>query len=209
MKYVQNLKYLLKKYRVTIKVLAEKTGIDEAILYKMSAGKIIKPSAENILTIASFFGISSEELLVQDLENQIWESSHISSYATVPLIRWEDALAKAQNKTVNVLGKVPSFSDSPRSIRAFALVIDSNIYAPKFPENTLFVVDPEVQPKHEHYVIVFSTTTHKTVLKQVLMDDSDTYLKSVTSDALPNTLPVKKGEDDIILGKVMFAKINL
>lgn len=209
MKFVQNLKHLLKKHKVTIKALSEKTGIDSAILYKMSAGKIANPSIQNVLTIASFFGVSSEELWDQDLENQIWESSHISSYAAVPLIRWEDALARTQNRTIDILGKVPSFSDKPRSALAFALAIDSNIYAPKFPKNTIFVIDPEIQPKHEHYVIVFSRIAHKTVLKQILMDDNDIYLKSVTSDALPNTLPVKKSEDDIIIGKVMFAKINL
>lgn len=209
MRFVHNLKYLLKRHQVTIKTLSEKTGIDSAILYKMSAGKIASPSAQNILTMASFFGISSEELLTQDLENQIWEASHISSYATVPLLHWADAFDWVQGKTVEILGKVPSFSDTPRSARAFALATDSNIYAPKFPENTIFVVDPEAQPKHQHYVVVFSKITHKAVLKQVLMDDNDTYLKSVTSDVLPSTLPIKKGEDDIIIGKVMFAKINL
>jgi transcriptional regulator with XRE-family HTH domain len=199
MKIAQNLSYLMTVHELKNATLAKRTGLTPPTIHKLLQGTIESPSASTVSTLASFFNITMEELMHTDLSKQIIDKSYVSQFPLAPIIAWENIDRFIHGELIEILGKVPAHCSV--GDKAFALTIDSSIYAPVFQKGSIIGIDPDAKIKHGNYVIVLSHETKKVVFKQMLMDeDGIIYFGNITQDGKK----IAKTDDDVIIGRVAF-----
>jgi SOS-response transcriptional repressor LexA len=53
---------------------------------------------------------------------------------------------------------------------------------PRFPEGTLFIVDPQQLASHRDFIVILTNDHQRPLFKQLLIDGPDYYIKSLNKD---------------------------
>jgi SOS-response transcriptional repressor LexA len=180
-----NLTTLLEQQDLSVNELAKNTGVPQPVLHRLVKGKTTNPNILTLIPIAKFFSISISQLLGEDLL-PLSESNEISAKITIklPIIPWEDIhdwIIHRQTKKSDFILVTENVSRA-----AFALKIaelKSNIDDPIFHENSIIVIEPNIIPQDSDYVIVknFSLRSSQPLLRQLLIDGNNKYLKPLNS----------------------------
>ena len=106
----------------------------------------------------------------------------------VPLISWVQAGNFCTAVDVHAPGISDEWVDTTVSIKnhTYALRVVGDSMEPLFPEGTIIVVEPELDPIHGDYVIA-RNNNHEATFKQLIKDGGDWYLR-----ALNERYPIKK-----------------
>lgn len=171
-----NLKQLMAKEGLTTASLARLTGIGQPVIYRMISGETDNPKIATLIPIADYFNISISQLVGDlDLQQNRLEISKVPLLSWEEAIHWQEIIPNRKNqRTVVTTDKV--------SDNAYALVTKDTTMQPKFPENTILIINPEVEPKNKDYVVVHLADQNEATFKQLLFDGSQKYLKPLNTD---------------------------
>lgn len=192
---------MLKKLDMSVTELSRQTGVGQPVIHRLTTGISINPTLSTLRPIAQFFKISLSQL-VGDTPLPSLNQSKYSDLTSIPLLR------------LNVLGQSLNTDSLDRcstvltnvaiSERGFASILEDSSMEPKFPANTLVIIDPNVPYQNEDYVMVILSGKKQATFKQILLHGDDCLLKSLNSD-----FPIiHLSPQDRVLGTMIQARIT-
>lgn len=188
------LKSLMAEVSISESELARRTGIGQPVVHRIASGETDNPKVATLSPIANFFAISISQLIGDEPlpENRLPGTYNpgIHGWIQVPLLSWEQ-LPEWPNLTDHSKPTLSVSTDLNLSDNAYALVVKDNTMEPRFPEGTLIIADPAIQPENRDFAIVCIEGHKAPTFKQVLIDGNQTYLKPLNSDFKPFLLDKK------------------
>ncbi len=198
-KIANNLSNLLKARNISINQLADEVGLPMMTIRRLTLGKTIDPRVSTLKLIADYFNITVDSLLVKSNQTLIGTSKKALPFF-VPIIPWEIA---EKIKTIKELDLINWKEWQPISLNvegmigsnSFALESRPSMY-PRFPQETLFVIDPDVTPNDGDIVLVKIKENNEITLRELRIDPPDWLLQPITIGS--NTIPYVKNNHKII-----------
>ncbi len=167
----------------SIIALAKLTGISRQGLSKLVKGSADNPGLDTLLAISSTLGVTVSQLIGQlPLEAKFADKG----IRHVPILLWQQAKKAKELAPKKNLGNWDDWIVTTTSLSAssFALRIESKQLEPYFYNSSVLIVDPEVEPIDNDYVIVQSKTCHKGRLKKIVID-GNFWLHSLINEHPP------------------------
>src|SRR5690606_25652695 len=99
----------------------------------------------------------------------------------LPLLSWEQAVSWPE---ILLPSEVQSYvsTESNVSAEAFAVVVEDNTMLPRFPKDTILIIEPTLEPQDKDFALIRVGDDNKAQFKQVLFDGNDLYLKPLNDD---------------------------
>ncbi len=160
--------------KLTPAALARKIGIPTNKITRILNGDVTDPKASTLLQIASYFGITLEQLL--GLESITPQGDHGEVMASRQLPVFE--ISNSDNL------KTPKewyrWTENGMDGDYYALSVDTDLYEPTFPQNALLIVNPDLAPEDRSFVLVRkkNNPAHCSIKKYVI-DNNEIYLYPV------------------------------
>ncbi len=204
-----NLKRLMAYKNLNESELARSTGVAQPVIHRIAAGKTDNPKVASLSPLANYFCVSVDQLIgLQPLPPYLTEDKklqpiNICSY--VPLLDWQQIDTwLTQPKPAPTNRKV--ITDVRVDPSSYALSVQDTTMRPRFPEGTIIIVDPTLQPGDRDFAII--KTAHDVIptFKQVLYDSSRVYLKGLNPDFQGTYFD---NTNNRFLGVIVQAKMNL
>lgn len=125
----------------------------------------------------------------------------------VPLLTFEHACNWRKNVDLVETGGLPELVPTTTKVGpyGFALIVTGDSMEPKFPAGTMLIIDPEVKPVSGNYVIAQLDGSGETIFKQLVVDGSRWYLRSLN----PAYLPIQIDKNTVMCGRVMKYELDL
>lgn len=184
-KLPQVLLLLMEEQDLTVSELARRTGIGQPVIHRLLSGETDNPKVATLSPIANYFAISISQLIGDDLlpKERISGTFRMTSHGwtTIPLLSWEQAIHWLDNRDSINIDKYET-TDISVSENAYALRVKDTTMTPRFPENTLLVIDPVMEPSDRDYVVAHISNQKQAIFRQLLLDSDDTYLKPLNTD---------------------------
>lgn len=155
--------------KLTPAALARKLGIPTNKITRILNGDVTDPKASTLLQIANYFGISIEQLL--GLKPIIREglANHQTATQSLPIYEFSKPAQIAKNWYHWVANEIEG--------NYYALNVDTDLYEPTFPQNSLLIVNPDIMPEDRCDIIVKKKDSpqHYSIKKYVL-EGNEIYL---------------------------------
>lgn len=203
----ENIRALMGELRITESELARRTGIGQPVVHRIASGETDNPKVATLSPIANYFAVSISQLIGDEPlpSNRIPGTYNPGSqgWIQIPLLDWEQALEwpalSAHQKPTRSISVDLNLGE-----HAYALSIKDTTMEPRFPEGTIIIVDPTLQPSDRDYAVVQVDGYKLPTFKQVLIDGQTVYLKPLNPDF--KTIPLDKGYK--FLGIVVQARVD-
>ena len=178
--------------RINSSELARATGLPATTIKRIRNNTQCNPTLSTLEPIANYFSITLNELLGK---HKI-QPQHGS---TLPLLKWSDdfqlAIHQNDTHTINTELSLPAGS--------FALPIESDELHP-FSKGGVILIDCTRTPKTFDYVIIKQQGGTEAILKKLIIESNEKYLKSL----VPGIQLTPLSELTQILGVVTQYKLN-
>lgn len=195
----ENLCTLLKNHNLNATSLAQKLDIPMMTIRRLLSGETTDPRISTLKLIADHFHISIDDLITTG-NSPAFQSLKRTKAHLVPILDWETAEKMVSFEGLNLsqwkewqsisLSEEETISES-----AFALESRPSMY-PRFPQGTIFIVDPHVTATDGDIVLVKIKKNNELTLRELHIDPPEWQLHSVISDS--NTLQYLKREHEIV-----------
>jgi len=170
---------------LTTSELARRTGIGQPVVYRILSSETGDPKVGTLSAIANYFAVSISQLIGDEpLPKNRLPGTHIKTkfgWSKAPLLSWEDAVGWPGNKE-----KFPELeylvTDADVGPDAYALKVKDTAMRPLFPEDTVLIIDPALQPEDRDYAIVHIDEQKQAIFRQILFDGQNIYLKPLNAD---------------------------
>lgn len=163
----QNLGFLIKKAGFSENELARRTGIPQQVISRIARGLNKNPKITTLIVLASYFGVSTSQLLG---ETPLKQEELMSDKKDVPFIEW-NAFSHTPLEQLALNSKRTICIDMPLSHKAFAVTLGDDSMEPKFSKGTLLIIDPDKKPHEGSFVLLYSSTNKTLVLRQVFIKE--------------------------------------
>lgn len=210
---VQVLEKLMKENDLNISQLSRNTGLSNTTIKRMCTIPDSNPTVSSVEKLAEFFGVRTSQLLGFEPLNQHETQQYFPNFDhwnKVPLITLEQTLQwpNQDNPHEDVCSKYVK-TDLEISDKAFSLSVGDSSLEPRFSEGTIFVLEPDKEPKNKDYVLVLINQKSLPQFRQIFMDGPDWYLKPINPD-LAQITPFFSLENKAfkILGVIIQAKME-
>ena len=158
--------------KLTPAALARKLGIPTNKITRILNGDVTDPKASTLLQLASYFGISIEQLL--GIEPIIREAAPDNQDATQSLPIYE--INNPTQLTRDWYRWVANEIDGDY----YALAINTDLYEPTFPQNSLLIVNPDIAPEDRSFIVIKKNDSPQHCsIKQYVLEGSEIYLYPV------------------------------
>jgi SOS-response transcriptional repressor LexA len=179
------LKGLMTELEINESELARRTGIGQPVVHRICSGETDNPKVATLSPIANFFAISISQLIGDEplSPDRIPGTFNpdAQSWRQIPLLAWEQI--PSWPKLAPKPGPMPTIStDIELSQYSYAVAVRDTTMEPRFPEGTILIVDPDLQPNNLDFAIVHIEGSHLPNFKQILIDGEHTILKPLNSD---------------------------
>ena len=185
--------------------LAREINLPPPTIHRLITGKSTRPYPSSLQPIADYFNIQVEQLLGEsplpgEPEVALTEQNRPpinSQLHEVPLIPWQQLSHLDLNKqydTIPYLGQI--------SKTGFASILCDTSMEPIFARDSLLVFDPTRSANDRSYVLVNLAESKTTVLRQLVVDGEQSYLKSLNPDLQGFQIRLLN-EQDIIVGVLL------
>jgi DNA-binding Xre family transcriptional regulator len=199
-KVSQILKKLLADKKIRVAELARSINLPQPTVHRIVAGMCEHPHLSSLQPIAEFFSLTVEQLKGHQ------SIQKLDGIMKVPLLNWHQVIEWPANK--DDLGNCENIiTDANVSGNAYAIEVIDVSMDPVFPKNTILIADPERIPKDRSYVITKLSNLEQPIFRQLLIDASDRYLKSLSPD-LDQYKMIYLNDLDKILSTIVQAKSN-
>ncbi|WP_133128636.1 helix-turn-helix domain-containing protein [Legionella nagasakiensis] len=150
--------------------LARQLGIPTNKITRILNGDVTDPKASTLIQIANYFDITIEQLL--GLE-PIVRQGEAELESTRPLPVFEFSTAGESNRPKEWYRWAENDVDG----EYYALAIDTDLYEPTFPKNSLLIINPDIPPDDRSYIVVKKKdgSSHCSIKKYVI-EGSQIYL---------------------------------
>ncbi|PWY54575.1 hypothetical protein DGG96_11390 [Legionella qingyii] len=150
--------------------LARNLGIPTNKITRILNGDVTDPKASTLVQIANYFNISIEQLL--GLEPIVRKGEYEQQEVTRPLPVFEFSKVAQSNSPKEWYRWAENDVDG----EYYALAIDTDLYEPTFPQNSLLIINPDIKPDDRSYIVVKKNgSTHYSIRKYVV-EGSESYL---------------------------------
>jgi SOS-response transcriptional repressor LexA len=198
-----NLKYILKnlidEYSITANELARNTGVPQPVIHKIIKGKTENPNLSTLRAIAKFFSVSVSELIgetpILNGKNNFKQNKiqHYPQPRKIPLINWKEIPLWLEHDTAEFLEFTSIIGLVGKKTFALKLNdLNSNIDDPEFRDNSIIIVEPDIRPRNRDYVVIKHLQNNHYLLRQLLIDGINQYLKPLNSEASSRKISVKE-----------------
>ncbi len=191
------------KHSGRIQYVAELFGLTHRGAGKWVNGLALPPKKKREL-VAKKLGINFEwlefgrgEMLIPDAEPMSYKPSEIPILTMYQVSLYPESLDRSTLETVYV--------DLDISDNSFGVYMHDNSMMPMLPKDTLLIVDPNVKPKNNEYVVIYLINEKIVVARRILSADDNTYYIALD----PTSPPIPKGKQAKFIGKVVQARVPL
>lgn len=168
--------------------LARQTGIPASTISRMRLHPDANPTAATLRPIAKFFGITIGQLLGDETlpDDRIPGSYHSTSFTTarIPIIEWDWAIEWSNGETTRFKEKLTQWISTEKEIgdNAFALVVPTDSFGLMFRKGVLLIANPDKVVRDGDFVLIKTSSEQGVLLRQILLDGNDIYIKSVNPE---------------------------
>lgn len=171
---------------LTPAALARQLGIPTNKITRILNGDVTDPKASTLLQIANYFDITIEQLLGLEpiVKHGVAQQEATSS---LPVYEFSNT---APSQTPSEWYR---WIENDVEGDHFALAIDTDLYEPTFPQNSLLIINPDISPEDRSYVVVKKKgdSSHQSIKKYVL-EGNQIYLYPINPK-----LPVEVFNEDL------------
>lgn len=195
---VTNLRNLLAEQKISETELSRRTRIPQPTLHKIFAHKTIDPRISTLQSLANYFNLSVDSLYSN---GPLKSGAPFIKNRPIPMISWADCV-KSKNpvKSLNTHNwKHWVVIESHTSNIIYALKTKASM-EPRFPRDTILIVDAEKKCSDGELVIVRYPNTSEATLRQFSSDGPTQLLFSMNDSAAK---PDKLDKSMQILGVVI------
>lgn len=171
--------------KLTPAALARKLGIPTNKITRILNGDVTDPKASTLLQIANYFGITIEQLL--GLESIVREgiSQRLAATQALPIIE----LSKPTQMIKEWYRWVPNDIAGDY----FTLALDTDLYEPTFPKNSLLIINRDITPEDRSYILIKKNDNpHHCLIKKYVQEGDQIYLYPINPK-----LPVERFDKKI------------
>lgn len=168
--------------------LSRETGIPASTISRMRLNPDANPTAATLRPISKFFSISIDQLLGDEpLPPDRLPGTHNPTgftSARMPVIEWEWITDWVDNNSITSKENLSTWISTEKEVssRTFALVIPTDSFGIAFRKGSLIIVDPDASPQDGDLILLKMATEHDILLRQILKDGKDTYIRSVNPE---------------------------
>ena len=176
----KNLNLLLEKHALSPSQLSHISGIDHSKLSRILNGKTKNPKIDSLSPIASYFGITIDQLIgILPLNmDQSYGIVVPIKRRLVPIIEWKHAPFWLDVKDY-FTPKQTIDAKSNISAHAYALMVNVHTFEPRFSHGSILIIDPTLHVQNRDYII--TTNYDDITIKQVIIENNESFLKSVNT----------------------------
>ncbi len=194
----QKLREMLFKKNMKPVELARELRMSAPTIHRIVTGKTLMPHKSSLEMIAKYFNVSVDQLTDNDPilpsnRDEIKSVALKQKAKTVPLIQWTDLelmdLASVAMSTLIV------FDVSDKS---FAVKMPDYSMEPAFQKEAILIFDPEKALTDRNYVLVKLQVANSYVVRQLIIDADQKFIKSLNPDISANSLRLLTKDDKII-----------
>jgi SOS-response transcriptional repressor LexA len=128
--------------------LARALGIPTNKITRILNGDVTDPKASTLLQIANHFDISIDQLLGLKPIIPVGEAdSQQTATRSLPVFEFSQDASKAPKEWYR-------WAENELDGDYYALAIDTDLYEPIFPQNSLLIINPDVEPDDRSYIVV-------------------------------------------------------
>jgi SOS-response transcriptional repressor LexA len=158
-----------RRNKLTPAALARQLGIPTNKITRILNGDVTDPKASTLLQIANHFGISIEQLL--GLEPIIQEGVSEKQEATQSLPVYEFS------NPIRTTTDYYRWASNEVDGEYFALAIDTDLYEPTFPQQSILIVNQDIVPDDRSYVLVKKKDSPQYCsIKKYVLEGNQIYL---------------------------------
>jgi transcriptional regulator with XRE-family HTH domain len=194
-----NLSGLLEINNLNSNQLANLLGIPMMTVRRLLSGETEDPRISTLKIISDYFGVSVDVLVGNNSQNLLMPSKKVASYL-VPKISW-DSLSTSKNireidfKTLTEWQSISLNEQDTISKSTFALESKPSMY-PRFPNGSIFIIDPEVMPADGDIVLVKIKLNNNVTLRELVIDPPVWQLLALTANSKP--IDFQESEHEIV-----------
>lgn len=154
-----------REHKLTPAALARKLGIPTNKITRILNGDVTDPKASTLVQIASYFDITIEQLLGLETIVRQGASDQITATQSLPIYEFSNPAQMTKKWYRWVSNEIDG--------EYYVLAIDTDLYEPTFPQNSLLIVNPNTMPDDRSYVVVQKKDSpqHCSIKKYVLEGD--------------------------------------
>lgn len=199
---IHNIKSLMLKHKANIVQLAEKTGIPQPTLSRILNGTTANPRTPTLSKIADFFDMSLNDLCHKKLPNEN------SNFKLAPIIELDQInqwlTGMEQNTQLKYVSCKGDISNS-----AFAIEYKDEFPVTYFKQKqTILIFEPQTKVLDGDIALIKLSRFNDIILRQVIVDVSDMFMKSLNPELnIPGRLN-KLNEGDNVIAILVQVIIN-
>lgn len=182
-----NIEFFMKKKKINASKLAEIVHVSQPTIHRLLKGKLEDPRLSLLSDIADYFSISIDRLIGKDTSDQnIIEND--KSLSQVPIIGWNDVIkgVHSTHLTPNTWSEWVVV-DKNLTKNSFALRSKRSM-EPRFPTNSLLIVDSTLEPLDGDLVIVHYQDTTEATIREIRLDGPIKQLLQITGESAANEI---------------------
>lgn len=167
-----HLNELMARERLKSSEFGRRIGLPASTIKKIRNCETPNPTIATLLPIASYFSLTLSQL-VGDEDMPLYNAH--GGLQKVPILSWKSVLQYPDDEA-KTLGTISL--DPPESPSSYALIVEES-HLENFPQGTILIVNPDIQPKHNDYVIIHKNGSPEVYLKQWIDNQNEIYLKTL------------------------------
>lgn len=179
----QVLKELMVQQQISASELARRTGIGQPVIFRMLSGETDNPKVATLSPLASYFGVTINQLIGETPLNAAQESG-VAAHQ-VPVLSLDQAAdfeAILENKDELKQYKMIAVENLPIK-QVFGVEVKDDSMSPLFDRGTILLINGSKTPKNGDYALVQLRRHKEAVFRQILIDDDFQYLKPLNPDS--------------------------
>ena len=171
----KRLRELLFEKNITPTELSNRIGISIPTIHRMVTGKTKHPNNTALNAVANFFSISVSELINDNELNLNIKKKN--QFKDIPVLKFDQLGLKKQEQISKINIIVNNVSHN-----AFAIRMPDHSMSPFINKGSILVFDPEIKPVDRSYCLIKINNSNSYVIRQILIDINDVFIKSVNKD---------------------------
>lgn len=194
-----NLRTLLDSYNLNTNQLAQALGIPMMTVRRLLSGETTDPRISTLKLVADYFKTSIDALVEGNNQMSI-KLFKKSKPIFVPILEWDTAEKITTIQDIDLSQwtewqPVSFIEEDALSNNAFALESRPSM-GPRFPQGTIFIIDPGVEPIDGDLVLVKIRENNELTLRELAIDPPEWRLKAIVPGS--SSLQYSKSDHEIV-----------
>lgn len=176
----KNISMLMDACNIDATILSQQTGIPCSTISRLRSNTTeFSPNLSSLIPIAEFFHVTLSQLVgeepIPQKPEEMFKANKNRRHIPILYPHTIFDYFVSGDTSDTVLTHV----DLPLSEKAFAYFNQGNAMEPQFPDQTLLVIDPQLEVENLDHVLVLSAGKKIPIFRQILIDGEDKYLRTL------------------------------